>query len=90
VVESYEMVFRKLDDERAERVYQEFSVMATALRVSPDKWPKNRDAFKVYWEEAPTKLEVTDEARAVAKDVLDKKGLPWGLTWAYASLKGAF
>lgn len=88
MVESYEMVFGKLDDERGERVYREFSVMATALRVPPEKWPKDRAAFKVYWDEAVNNLEVTDEARGVAKDVLEKKGLPWGLTWLYATVKG--
>lgn len=88
MVESYQMVFGKLDDERAERVYQEFSVMATALRVPPEKWPNNCQAFKKYWDDAVSKLEVTEEAKAVAKDVLDKKGLPLGLTWAYATLKG--
>lgn len=48
MVESYELVFGRLDDDRAERVYSEFSVMATALRVPTEKWPKNRETFKVY------------------------------------------
>jgi len=30
---------------------------------------------------------VTDEAKGVAKDVLDQKGLPWGLTWLYLTMK---
>lgn len=90
MVESYEMVFGKLDDERGERVYREFSVMATALRVPPEKWPKDRAAFKVYWDDALTKLEISEEAKGVAKDVIDKKGLPWGITWLYATVKGPF
>ena len=32
-------------------------------------------------------LEVTEEAKAVAKDVLDQKGLPWGWTWLYLTVK---
>lgn len=83
-----ESVFGILDDERAEKVYEEFSVMATALRVPPEEWLKNREAFKVYCDGEVSRSEVTDEAKAVAKDVLDKKELPWGLTWAYATLKG--
>jgi uncharacterized protein (DUF2236 family) len=90
MVESYEMVFGKMEGERAERAYREFSVMATALRVPPEKWPKDREAFKVYWDDAVSKLEVTEEAKGVAKDVLEQKGLPWGLTWAYATAKKPF
>lgn len=87
MVESYEMVFGKLDKERADRVYTEFSVMATSLRVPPEKWPKNREEFKVYWDRMIDNLEVTDEAKAVCRDVLDQKGLPWGWTWFYLTLK---
>jgi len=71
MVESYEMVFGKLEEERAERVYREFSVMATALRVPAEKWPRDREAFKVYWDKMVEGLVVTDEAKGVAKDVLD-------------------
>lgn len=90
MVKSYEMVFGKLEDERAERVYREYSIMATALRVPPEKWPEDRTAFQVYWDDCVSKLEITDEARGVAKDVIEKKGLPWGITWLYATLKGPF
>lgn len=61
--------------------------MATALRVPPENWPSDREAFRLYWDDAVSKLEVTEEAKGVAKDVLEQKGLPWGLTWAYLSLK---
>jgi uncharacterized protein (DUF2236 family) len=77
-----------LDPERAERVYREFSVMATALRVPPEKWPQDREAFQVYWNETVSNLFVTEEAKAVTKDVLAQKGLPWGLTWLYLTIKG--
>lgn len=90
MVEGYEMVFGRLDEERADRVYNEFSVMATALRVPPDRWPKNREAFKLYWDDMISRLEVTDEAKGVAKDVLAQKGLPFGVTWLYATIKGPF
>lgn len=87
MVESYEMTLGRLDGERADRVYQEFSVMATSLRVPPERWPKDRNAFKVYWDDAISNLEVTDEAKAVARDVLDQKGLPWGWAWLYLTMK---
>lgn len=90
MIESYEMVFGKLDEERADRVYQEFSVMATALRVPPQKWPKDREEFKVYWDDMIANLEVTDEAKAIAQDLFEQKGLPYGWTWLYATIKGPF
>lgn len=90
MVQSYELIFGRLDEERAERVYREFSVMATALRVPPEKWPKDRQAFKAYWDEAVNNLVITEEAKSVAKDVLDQTGLPWGFTWLYATVKGPF
>jgi uncharacterized protein (DUF2236 family) len=88
MVQSYELTFGKLDDERAERVYREYSVMATALRVPPEKWPQDRAAFQVYWDDMISKLEVSDEARGVAKDLINQKGLPFGFLWLYATLKG--
>jgi uncharacterized protein (DUF2236 family) len=88
IVESYEIVFGKLGEERADRVYEEFSVMATSLRVPPEKWPKNRADFAVYWEEMIGKLEVTDGVREIARDVMEQKGLPFGITWVYATIKG--
>ena len=33
-------------------------------------------------------LVITEEAKAVARDVLEQKGLPWGWTWLYATVKG--
>jgi uncharacterized protein (DUF2236 family) len=88
IVLSYEMVFGKLEEERADRVFQEFSVMATALRVPPGKWPKDRAAFAIYWEEMLGQLEITDGVREIARDVMEQRGLPFGLTWMYATLKG--
>jgi uncharacterized protein (DUF2236 family) len=89
LVESYENVFGKLEEERADRVYKEFSVMATALRVPPELWPSDRAAFKIYWDDMLDKLVVTDEAKGVAKDVIDpnsSQGIPWG-TWLYFTFK---
>lgn len=82
------MVFGKLEEERADRVYREFSVMATVLRVPPEKWPKDKADFSIYWDGMLDQLEVTDRVREIARDVIEQKGLPFGLTWIYAALKG--
>lgn len=85
----YEEVYGKLDDETAEKIYNEFSVMATGLRVPPEKWPKDRQAFDEYWNKTVAELEITDEAKEVAKDVLNPAAhlKSWG-PWLYALLSG--
>jgi uncharacterized protein (DUF2236 family) len=66
----YEEVYGKLDNQVADQVYMEFSVMATGLRVPPEKWPTDQQAFQEYWDKTVLELEITDEARAVAMQVL--------------------
>ena len=88
LVAGYEDMYGPLDDDFADRVYKEFSVMATGLRVPPDMWPKDRDAFRVYWDRTVNELEVTDEARAVAQDVMyPGQNLPWGW-WILSKVMG--
>lgn len=89
LVTGYEEVYGKLDDETADQVYKEFSVMATGLRVPPERWPEDREAFQAYWDKTVAELEITEEAKKVAMDVLYPAGnLPtWGL-WLYALFTG--
>jgi len=92
LVASWELIYGKLDSATSERVYQEFSSMATALRVPPEKWPKDRAAFEIYWEESISKLKVSEEAKKVAKLVMyPAKGLfKWRTlpAWAYIIVNG--
>ncbi|KAH7029487.1 uncharacterized protein B0I36DRAFT_270112 [Microdochium trichocladiopsis] len=88
LIVGYEEVLGKLDDETADQAYREFSVMATGLRVPPDKWPRDRAAFAEYWERAVAGLEVTDEASSVSVDLLwPSRNLPWAL-WLLTKLTG--
>ena len=50
MVTMYEKVYGPFSPEDAERVYQEFSVFATSLQVPPEDWPKDRAAFKEYYQ----------------------------------------
>ena len=52
MVYGYEEIYGPLDEDLADRVYGEFSVMATGLRVPPDMWPKDRKEFQIYWNRA--------------------------------------
>lgn len=87
---SYEEVFGTLDEATADQAYREFSVYATALRVPPEMWPKDREAFRQYWEATIASLEITEEAKAVGQDVLyPGNNLPWA-AWLYTRLTGHF
>lgn len=89
LVTGYEETFGQLANETADQAYKEFSVMATGLRVPPERWPKDRQAFQEYWDNTIAKLEITEPAKAVAQDVIYPAGhMPtWGL-WLYAKFTG--
>ena len=53
--------------------------LATVLQVPADRWPADRAAFDAYWRDAVTALEVGDDARAIARDLLHPRAVPW---WA--------
>lgn len=61
--------------------------MGTALHVPADKWPKDLEAFEMYWNQTISELVVTSEAKEVRRLVLfpAKKLFKWRTlpTWAY-------
>ncbi|KFZ16544.1 hypothetical protein V502_05039 [Pseudogymnoascus sp. VKM F-4520 (FW-2644)] len=77
-VTSYENVYGSLNDQEAEAIYQQFSILGTRLKVNKDKWPKDLAAFKVYWEKTISSFAqdgVSVEAEALAKSILWPGGL---------------
>lgn len=52
-----------MDDELADRFYQEASRLATTLQVPPAEWPPDRVAFGRYWEEALSRVSVDETVR---------------------------
>jgi uncharacterized protein (DUF2236 family) len=92
LIESWETAYGVLPKDKRERVYKEFSSMGTALHVPASRWPKDLDAFDVYWRQMISTLIVTPEARAVgqqvlypAKDLFKLKSLH---VWLYIILYG--
>ncbi|CZR55394.1 uncharacterized protein PAC_05281 [Phialocephala subalpina] len=74
----YELMFGKQSDTDEDNTYQEYSVMATALRVSPEMWPETRKAFWAYWEENIKTLPIESHAKQVGKNLLyNKVGPLW-------------
>jgi uncharacterized protein (DUF2236 family) len=78
-VHMHQVIFGKADPIDEEALYKEYSVMATSLRVPPDMWPENRQAFWKYWDENIKTLPITSHAKNVSNDLLYNKVGPWWL-----------
>lgn len=86
------MIYGPLKKDVAERVYLEFSSMATALHVPASKWPNSLSAFDEYFHSMLRTLSVTKEAKEVGGIVLNpSKGLlkwKWLHLWLYTVING--
>jgi uncharacterized protein (DUF2236 family) len=72
----YEELFGPLDPARADMVYEQYAVLGTALQVPAGMWPADRATFGVYWRHMIGTLEVSDDARRVARDLLSAERAP--------------
>ena len=75
----YEELFGTMEPARADRVYDQYAVLGTALQVPAGLWPADRHRFRVYWDRMIDTLEVSDEARRVARDLLAAEHAPLAL-----------
>jgi uncharacterized protein (DUF2236 family) len=77
-IQMFERIFGPLSPSDAERVYQGYAVLGTALQVPEGAWPVDRAAFATYWARRISELTVTSEARRVATDLLHpRRGPLW-------------
>jgi len=72
----YEELFGPLAPDTADKVYEQYSVLGTALQVPAGLWPADRGAFGEYWNHMIETLEVSDDARRVARDLLSAEHAP--------------
>ncbi|WP_313816599.1 oxygenase MpaB family protein [Citricoccus sp.] len=63
-------------DAVAEAVYRDYAVLGTLLGMPADLWPEDRAAFARYWDAAVGNLEVTDDARAICRDLFTAEAAP--------------
>lgn len=75
----WERIFGPLDAESADRVYREFAIVGTTLQMPATLWPATREAFDAYWHERVAALQVSAEARHIARDLLHPPVAPWWL-----------
>jgi uncharacterized protein (DUF2236 family) len=78
-VHMHQLIFGHMDPAAEDTLYQEYSVMATSLRVPPELWPENRQAFWKYWDENIKALPISSHAKNVSNDLLYNKAGPWWL-----------
>jgi uncharacterized protein (DUF2236 family) len=69
-LDMHERVYGPLDDASAEQIYQDYSVLGTALQVPPALWPADRAAFREYWVRELHTLRTDITTRRVAHALL--------------------
>lgn len=82
-VDVHQLLHGPLDDALADELYAASALFGTALQLPPERWPRDRAAFERYWTDAVAALEVGDDARAVARDLLHPRHVP---LWVRAGL----
>lgn len=74
----HELVYGRLDEATADRVYHDYAGLGTALQVPPELWPPDRAAFRVYWTERLGRLRTDAITRGVAIQLLrPRRGPAW-------------
>ncbi|MGP5218553.1 oxygenase MpaB family protein [Arthrobacter rhombi] len=72
----YEAVFGPLPGETAEKIYREYSVLGTALRVPEGAWPATRSDFAAYWQAMNDELVVDRTIMRVGRALLAARNAP--------------
>jgi uncharacterized protein (DUF2236 family) len=75
-VQVHELIRGPIDDELADELYAASAQLGTALQLPAAHWPADRVAFDRYWADAVPALQVGDDARAVARDLLHPRHVP--------------
>ncbi|KAH8699233.1 hypothetical protein BGW36DRAFT_377544 [Talaromyces proteolyticus] len=75
-IDLYQRIFGDLDEETSEKIYREYAILAVSLRVPPSMWPKDRKSFWQYWDEQIQTLQISQNAKNVAKGLLYNKTAP--------------
>lgn len=65
----HERVFGPTPDALADELYAAYAALGTSLQVPAALWPADRGAFREYWDARVARLEVTDDARRIARDL---------------------
>lgn len=81
-VQTHELLHGPLDPGLADEVHAASADLGTSLQLPAGRWPVDRAAFERYWADRIAALEVADEARAVAAELLAARAAPWWIRLA--------
>lgn len=76
-VSAHEQLVGPLAPALADEIYAASARLGTMLQLPPDAWPADRAAFALYWRDAVAGLEIGDDARGIARDLLRNRAIPW-------------
>jgi len=76
-VSAYEQFVGPLPPDLADEIYAAGARLGTMLQLPPGAWPADRAAFARYWVDAVAGLEIGDDARGIARDLLRNRAIPW-------------
>jgi uncharacterized protein (DUF2236 family) len=82
-VRFHEELHGPIAPELAQRILDAYEPLGTSLSVPAGRWPATPDDFRAYWDDAVEGLDVTDDARAVARDLLHPRLAP---AWIRATM----
>lgn len=81
-VQVHELLHGPLPAELAAEIHAASGELGMSLQLPRDAWPADRAAFDRYWNATLPTLEVGDDARAVAAELLAARAAPWWLRLA--------
>ncbi|HEY4152800.1 MAG TPA: oxygenase MpaB family protein [Pseudolysinimonas sp.] len=73
----HEQLVGPLAPDLADEIYTASARLGTTLQLPAGTWPADRDAFAAYWADAVAGLEIGDDARSIARDLLRNRAIPW-------------
>lgn len=75
----HEQVHGSPPSDVADQIYAAGARLGTMLQLPHGAWPQDRVAFAAYWNATIATLDVGDDARGVAHELLHARAIPW---WA--------
>lgn len=81
-VRVHELLHGPISAHLADEIHAAGGQLGMSLQLPRNAWPADRAAFDRYWDATLPKLEVGDDARAVAVQLLAARAAPWWLRLA--------
>jgi uncharacterized protein (DUF2236 family) len=79
----HELLHGPLAPDLADEIHTASADLGMMLQLPADAWPADRAAFDRYWDDNILSLDIGDDARAVATELLAARAAPW---WARLAL----